>query len=293
MDNMFEGALDFNQNISGWSTSSVLDMGDMFKETDAFNQDLSAWNVSNVLDMNDMFEDAVAFNQSVGDWDVRRVEEMDYMFSGSGLSRLNYDRTLIGWSELDWTAPFSAFRSLDVDVEYCAVSARQSLLDGFFASIDDEGLASVCPPRILSSSTITNGAINSSISISGSSFRSGLGASDFIIDFGTTGLTLGSAQFISATEVRLVFSGTANAGKITIQAKTSAYDPAASIASDPLELLIQGPSAGEVTAGAATAPAAQLAATGPINLSSVLALAVMFSALGVLLVRITRRNRFS
>ena len=44
---MFQGSK-FNQDISRWNVSNVMEMEDMFAESE-FNQDISHWNVSNVI----------------------------------------------------------------------------------------------------------------------------------------------------------------------------------------------------------------------------------------------------
>jgi surface protein len=41
MGAMFDGAVIFNQNISGWDVSSVATMRFMFAGADSFNQDLN------------------------------------------------------------------------------------------------------------------------------------------------------------------------------------------------------------------------------------------------------------
>lgn len=40
---MFQNATNFNQDISGWNTSKVTDMGYMFQNATNFNQPLDTW----------------------------------------------------------------------------------------------------------------------------------------------------------------------------------------------------------------------------------------------------------
>ncbi|MFD2098363.1 BspA family leucine-rich repeat surface protein [Flagellimonas iocasae] len=98
MDSMFNGASSFNRGISGWDVSSVTTMRYMFIDAISFNQSLGAWDVSAVEDMRGMFSGASAFNQNLGAWNISSVTNMSNMLNNSGLSRTNYDNTLIGWS---------------------------------------------------------------------------------------------------------------------------------------------------------------------------------------------------
>ena len=50
MDGMFEGATNFNQDISKWQTNNVTKMDRMFKGATSFNQDISKWCVVNFRD---------------------------------------------------------------------------------------------------------------------------------------------------------------------------------------------------------------------------------------------------
>lgn len=112
---MFNGAIVFDQDISGWDVSSVNNMSLMFLDARAFDQNLSPWNISNVSDMVDMFD-------------------------GVTLSTPNYDALLIGWSGLP----------LNNDVEFdggsslyspSAQFARNILTDTYNWTVIDGGVA--------------------------------------------------------------------------------------------------------------------------------------------------------
>ena len=57
MQGMFDRALVFNSDISGWNVSSVLDMSSMFDTAQLFNSDISQWNVQSVTKMTSVFKE--------------------------------------------------------------------------------------------------------------------------------------------------------------------------------------------------------------------------------------------
>jgi surface protein len=80
----------------------------MFNGASSFNQNLSNWDVSNVINMQGMFTDATAFNQNLSAWDVSSVTNMDNMFDGGGWDRTSYPNLPTGtlkkesWTEVEW-----------------------------------------------------------------------------------------------------------------------------------------------------------------------------------------------
>lgn len=92
----------FDQDISDWDTSNVLNMNNMFLRS-KFNKPLTTnenkWNVSRVTSMTNMFYQS-KFDRDISSWDVRKVGNMQQMFRLSKLSTANYDALLnknTGW----------------------------------------------------------------------------------------------------------------------------------------------------------------------------------------------------
>jgi surface protein len=119
---MFRGSTFFNNGATGTDTDHPLEWKDgfgnnanlsyMFYQNTVFNQDISDWNVSNVIDLTSMFQYASgfnnggvvldwingfgvnarldhmfsktsAFNQDISAWDVSNVLSMNYMFENN------------------------------------------------------------------------------------------------------------------------------------------------------------------------------------------------------------------
>tara|TARA_B110000211_G_scaffold109653_1_gene127253 strand:- start:31 stop:1194 length:1164 start_codon:yes stop_codon:yes gene_type:complete len=134
----FENADSFNQDLSGWDVSNMTAIASMFNSADSFNQDLSSWDVSNITNMNWTFNSASSFNQNLSEWNIGNVNTMGGCFKDSGLSTVNYDNILIGWSEqeLQSDVQFGA-----QNINYCnGADAKQSIIDTYGWIITDGGL---------------------------------------------------------------------------------------------------------------------------------------------------------
>lgn len=143
MQSMFSSSEAFNQDISNWDVSNVQNMETMFNLAKAFNQNISNWNVSSVQSMRRMFFRNTQFDQDVGSWNVAQVNNMSEMFAQTGLSRENYDNTLLGWAALPNLQSNVVFDG--GNSEFCeATDARQFIIDTYGWTITDGGEFALC-----------------------------------------------------------------------------------------------------------------------------------------------------
>jgi len=56
-------------------------MHSLFEDNEDFNEDISRWNVSSVVDMEGMLCGATSFNGDLSCWEVGQVKAMDYVCS--------------------------------------------------------------------------------------------------------------------------------------------------------------------------------------------------------------------
>ena len=97
--------------ISGWDTSSVIEMYGLFSNT-AFNQDIGAWDTSNVTNMDNVFYNATSFNNggssSISGWDTSNVELMRQIFRGT-----SFDQPVGYWDTSKLQMMNEAFRFIN------------------------------------------------------------------------------------------------------------------------------------------------------------------------------------
>ena len=86
-DRMFENAVKFNGDVSGWNTENITNMNEVFRSARGFNRDITGWDVSSVTTMRFMFSQHWYFNQDIGGWDVGSVTDMTRLFAYSGMKQ--------------------------------------------------------------------------------------------------------------------------------------------------------------------------------------------------------------
>jgi surface protein len=95
MSFLFDGLQKFNQSLEHWDVSNVKHMSGMFYGASSFNQPLEKWNVSKVKDMTDMFSYAFSFNQPIENWNISEVITM----TGMLYSAFHFKQSLENWKE--------------------------------------------------------------------------------------------------------------------------------------------------------------------------------------------------
>jgi surface protein len=128
---MFFGASSFNQPIGSWNMSNATNISKMFEST-AFNQDLSTWDVSNIGTMEALFR-SCTFNQNIGGWDVSSVTNMSEMFYGA----TSFNQDIGSWDVSNVTNMSSMFRfatSFNQDIGSWDVSSVIYINGMFFAA---------------------------------------------------------------------------------------------------------------------------------------------------------------
>lgn len=78
---MFDGARDYNEDISHWDIRGAADLSYMFRNAFSYNYDVSNWDIRAVTSLVDMFNGAKSFSQTLC-WDIIG-KETGNMFAGT------------------------------------------------------------------------------------------------------------------------------------------------------------------------------------------------------------------
>ncbi|MDT0540920.1 BspA family leucine-rich repeat surface protein [Croceitalea sp. P059] len=181
--------------IPDWDVGNVKDMSSMFV-FGSITFDINQWDVSSVIDMSNMFFDC-SIGQSLENWDVSSVIDMSNIFGDPSMTNDDYDKTLIGWSQLP-----SLQSGVQLDApskQYClSEEARQSIIDIYGWTINDGGKAVDCEETECTS--FTNIALNK---IATQSSTYGDGVASIAID----GNTFGDSPWTADATLQHTISG--------------------------------------------------------------------------------------
>jgi surface protein len=136
-EGMFYRAENFNSDLSGWDTSNAQDMAFMFADTNAFNSDLSNWDTSNVVSIRALIRDA-NFNPDVSSWDVSNVQDM----SSFAANNAEFNQNLNSWdtsSAQDMHSMFLRAENFNSDLDNWDVSNVQNMGDMFLGAENFNG----------------------------------------------------------------------------------------------------------------------------------------------------------
>lgn len=102
---MFRSTSVFNNanspSINSWTinSSASVTMSSMFQGAIGFKKDISGWGVLEVTDMTAMFNDATYFSWDLGSWQLNTGGVLlSQIFKGSGMDSVEYTDTIVGWA---------------------------------------------------------------------------------------------------------------------------------------------------------------------------------------------------
>jgi surface protein len=116
MIGLFDGAREFNQDLSTWMTSRVTSLGTAFRGATKFlGNGLSDWDVGRVTSFGSCFHSATSFNGNISSWDVSRSTYFNHMF----IRASSFQQDLSAWdvsSGTDFKAMFHSARLFNPDI---------------------------------------------------------------------------------------------------------------------------------------------------------------------------------
>ena len=190
-------------------------MEQMFQRATAFNQNISTWNTGAVTSMFSMFDQASAFNQNIGAWTLKPGVTITLMLNNTGMDCNNYSATLIGWSANQSTPTGRTLGATGRQYGTNAVAARTNLTVAKGWTITgDTPSGAVCSSAsipTITNFTPTSGPIGTTVTITGTNFST-TPASNVVAFNGTTATVTASTTTSITTTVPIG----ATTGKITV-----------------------------------------------------------------------------
>lgn len=130
LQNMFEKAYNFNQDLNGWDVGQVTSMYETFRNAWAFNGNISNWSVTNLTTMYYAFFVAKAFNQDLSNWNVGKLTNMLRTFKEAE----SFTSDLGNWAVSNVTTTWETFynaKNFNADISQWDVS-RVTKMTGMF-----------------------------------------------------------------------------------------------------------------------------------------------------------------
>ena len=152
-------------SYKAWDTSNVTNMSHMFQGARQFESDLSNWDTSQVTNMSHMFQGANKFTSNLSTWDTSKVTNMSYMFSaflnytGRGTSNLLYLDGIKTWR--DWNSEFQETTAFNSDISIWNTE-NVTNMEGMFqgATLFDQNLSGWKTSKVTTFERMFYGATN-------------------------------------------------------------------------------------------------------------------------------------
>merc|ERR1711968_184823 len=111
-------------HISTWNTIGIMDMSSLFdarrkSSCASFNEDISGWDVSDVIDMRSMFAGLIFFNQPINSWDMSSVMVLEGMFNNA----VGFKQCLNDWNLTLHSSCLNCISVINRFHEYCDLKA--------------------------------------------------------------------------------------------------------------------------------------------------------------------------
>ena len=150
MSSAFWGASAFDQPIGLWDVSQVTSMAFTLREATVFNQDLNGWDISKVTSLRSHLFKAYLFDQDISSWNIVKVSNLASFLGSVTLSTVNYDLLLVGWeATLQAAFPEGVGYTLIPSIDFglskytgggVSEAARTSLINNFNWTVTDGGI---------------------------------------------------------------------------------------------------------------------------------------------------------